>query len=359
MMENYQNLISLGCVHVVPTIISQIKLGEELYVCGHQSEKENCPVHINKNGSKIRSTPKENQVDISSLSQVDHTTITQKVYGADHGSRITACERLKRSMLIEAEESHSQKEGNLTECHISQPRAESVSEYAGSPVKKNYRKNKAHNNNKSSATSNSFNQYGETSNRELASKSVNSHCKCSDSQKCVCPILDVVPTFECSVCGKCFTRDGHLAAHQRIHKREKTYSCTECERIFTSRYHLTKHQKYCKNEKEYKCSECGKCLKSNTSLITHQMIHTGERPFACTECGKGFTTQANLVLHHRNHTGEKPFECTECGKRFARQSNLALHERIHTGEKPYACTECGKCFANHSNLVTHRKVHIG
>uniref|UniRef100_A0A5F8H8B9 Uncharacterized protein n=1 Tax=Monodelphis domestica TaxID=13616 RepID=A0A5F8H8B9_MONDO len=165
--------------------------------------------------------------------------------------------------------------------------------------------------------------------------------------------------YECKQCGEAFTERGSLAKHQRIHTGEKLYECKECGKSFTQRGKLTKHQRIHTGEKPYKCKECGKAFTRGSRLAAHQRIHTGERPYECKHCGKAFTQRCTLARHQRIHTGERPYECKHCGKTFIQKCNLAIHQRIHTGERPYECKQCGKIFRCSSNLRKHQRIHTG
>ncbi|KAM9311760.1 uncharacterized protein PAF06_009617 [Gastrophryne carolinensis] len=165
--------------------------------------------------------------------------------------------------------------------------------------------------------------------------------------------------FECTVCGKHFTKKTHLQSHRRVHSGIRPFACLDCGKRFTSNSTLVDHQRIHTGEKPFICSECGRSFTKNSNLIDHQRTHTGEKPFACTACGKSFARSSNLVEHCKTHTGEKSFMCTECGKGFSRSSTLAEHQKIHSRGESYICSECGQCFTKNSSLVRHQSIHTG
>ncbi|XP_037679570.1 zinc finger protein 74 isoform X2 [Choloepus didactylus] len=165
--------------------------------------------------------------------------------------------------------------------------------------------------------------------------------------------------FVCGECGKAFSQSSSLTLHRRWHTREKAYRCNECGKAFTWSTNLIEHQRIHTGEKPFFCSECGKAFSCHSSLNVHHRIHTGERPYKCNVCEKAFSCSSLLNMHLRVHTGEKPYKCPECGKAFNQRTHLTRHHRIHTGEKPYKCNECGKAFTCHSSLTVHEKIHNG
>ncbi|XP_016288493.1 zinc finger protein 570-like isoform X1 [Monodelphis domestica] len=163
--------------------------------------------------------------------------------------------------------------------------------------------------------------------------------------------------YECKQCGKAFTKRSKLATHQSIHTGLKPYECKHCGKAFTQRYHLSTHQRIHTGEKPYECKHCGKAFRWSYNLTAHQSTHTGTKPYICKQCGKAFTHSASCSTHQRIHTGEKPYECKLCGKAFTWSASLAKHQIVHTGEKPYECKQCGKAFKQKDHLTRHQKIH--
>ncbi|MBZ3874277.1 Zinc finger protein 613 [Sciurus carolinensis] len=163
----------------------------------------------------------------------------------------------------------------------------------------------------------------------------------------------------CTECGKAFLKKSRLIDHQRVHTGEKPHGCSICGKAFSRKSRLTEHQKTHRGERRYECAECDKAFRWKSQFIAHQKIHTGEKPYVCSDCGKGFIKRSRLINHQRVHTGEKPHACSLCEKAFSRKSRLIEHQRTHTGEKPYECTECDKAFRWKSQLNAHLKTHTG
>uniref|UniRef100_A0A5F9D2S6 Zinc finger protein 582 n=1 Tax=Oryctolagus cuniculus TaxID=9986 RepID=A0A5F9D2S6_RABIT len=165
--------------------------------------------------------------------------------------------------------------------------------------------------------------------------------------------------FVYNKCRKSFWQEDFLINHQGIHTNEKPYKCKECGKAFKYGSRLIQHENIHSGRKPYECKECGKAFNSGSNFIQHQRVHTGEKPYECKDCAKAFSRSSQLIEHQRIHTGEKPYQCKECGKAFNRISHLKVHYRIHTGEKPYACKECGKTFSHRSQLIQHQTIHTG
>uniref|UniRef100_A0A8C2DEA0 C2H2-type domain-containing protein n=1 Tax=Cyprinus carpio TaxID=7962 RepID=A0A8C2DEA0_CYPCA len=77
--------------------------------------------------------------------------------------------------------------------------------------------------------------------------------------------------------------------------------------------------------KPFQCSQCGKGFSRIQHLSEHVRIHTGERPFECLVCGKTFTRERDLKTHQIVHMDAKAFHCAICVKNFSLLSSLRRH----------------------------------
>ncbi|KAM4641104.1 uncharacterized protein O3C94_015515 isoform 8-T8 [Discoglossus pictus] len=165
-------------------------------------------------------------------------------------------------------------------------------------------------------------------------------------------------TYECNVCGKCFSEKRYLSRHRKTHTGEKPHICTVCGKAFGSRPQLVRHERIHTGEKPYVCTECGRKFTCSGTLASHKVVHTGEKRYSCPECGQRFTQHSSLVKHSGIHAEKKPYICNECGKGYCQYANLVVHQRLHSGEKPYSCKDCGRAFTCKATMLKHQKTHM-
>ncbi|XP_058055050.1 uncharacterized protein LOC131206498 [Anopheles bellator] len=55
------------------------------------------------------------------------------------------------------------------------------------------------------------------------------------------------------------------------------------------------------SDRNYECTYCGKLFTRSNTLAYHLKVHTGERPFKCKHCAKAFREHYRLVKHLKTH----------------------------------------------------------
>ncbi|XP_041355820.1 uncharacterized protein LOC121373319 [Gigantopelta aegis] len=163
-------------------------------------------------------------------------------------------------------------------------------------------------------------------------------------------------TVTCDWCHEVVTEKGGIKVHMKKHSSEQ-FQCSECGRSFTRFSRLKMHRRIHTGERPYKCDICEKAYGNPEHLRNHVRIHTGEKPYVCQICMKAFARSDHLSRHVKRHSGEKNHKCDVCNKRFGTQYQLHIHIRTHTGEKPYRCVMCEKRFSRSHHLKRHTKTH--
>ncbi|XP_024938889.1 zinc finger protein 157 isoform X3 [Cephus cinctus] len=215
-------------------------------------------------------------------------------------------------------------------------------------------------------------------------------------------------SYECDICGKCFSRKHLLKYHLNEHEdTEQTnlpdeiellerakqticervsYKCNTCEKVILTKRGFLRHIRIHLDKRPCKCEHCGKCYRIEQDLARHirdvheglkryvcdicnrpfankgarddhRRIHTGERPFACEHCPKTFRTLNSIYIHNRTHTNYKPHKCPHCDKHFRCRQRLNNHLTTHTGVKAFSCEICGKLFSVKGEVMRHRATH--
>ncbi|XP_070167420.1 zinc finger protein 615-like [Polyergus mexicanus] len=202
--------------------------------------------------------------------------------------------------------------------------------------------------------------------------------------------------FNCSTCGKGFSRVDKLKDHEQSkHKEEifgntddeddddednenkvnensesrkkdrhnRPHKCALCPKAFAQAQslanHVERHKRVKDTQKRFLCEKCSKCFAQSGSLVAHMRTHTGIKPYVCNTCSRAFTKSTYLQLHLRTHSGEKPYICQYCSRAFARANTLARHITMHTGEAKYHCNVCAKSFRRLTSLNEHTYTHTG
>ncbi|PIO32832.1 hypothetical protein AB205_0134960 [Aquarana catesbeiana] len=197
----------------------------------------------------------------------------------------------------------------------------------------------------------------------------------------------------CAECGLTFVNSAAFEEHQKVHRLEKAFVCPVCGKSFSRKGHLT----FALHHRTHfaQLPQVAGAKNYPPHLFSNQN-HETPQLFLCPECGKSFEDPSVLYLHIRTHqisqtkgflepqqdisTAELyhqsedqqssplasrnaqrtdgPHSCSQCSQRFSDLTSLRAHEKQHSEEKPYKCTKCGECFVLKGYLMKHLETHV-
>ena len=95
--------------------------------------------------------------------------------------------------------------------------------------------------------------------------------------------------FSCDICGILWESKKELMDHQTKHTGVKGHICETCGAAFRYRNNLFRHKKiHSQAPDSFQCSQCGKCFSREGTLKDHRLICFFKFIHKCRHCHKGF-----------------------------------------------------------------------
>jgi uncharacterized Zn-finger protein len=95
------------------------------------------------------------------------------------------------------------------------------------------------------------------------------------------------------------SREGMPPSPQTLHRRQiqlshEGYSNADYSHVLTSPHVAS-------TEKPFQCTVCGKCFSRKLTLTRHLQTHSGVKPYQCDICGKRLSRKHVLMQHLKTH----------------------------------------------------------
>ena len=184
--------------------------------------------------------------------------------------------------------------------------------------------------------------------------------------------------FNCDQCSASYSSSKYLKRHEETIHHQESYECSLCGKVFTRMDNLSRHQQFninCVEDKDnfIDCEICDdqylegddvSLFSRKDSMLRHvRTVHEHSEDYNCDCCKQEFSNKFNLERHKRtSHTvTEKEeelcqFGCKFCELKFSRKESLTRHLSVHS-ETKFTCKQCGKQFSRQDSLRRHYSVH--
>lgn len=138
--------------------------------------------------------------------------------------------------------------------------------------------------------------------------------------------------YPCNFCNIVYSKAEDLISHNRCHVASDTLRCHVCLHNFPSLSLLKRHmlQTHGHQYKQF-CFECGRAFSGDWGLNAHnRLFHRPEaKSLICTVCRKIFSFDSQLQVHLKKHSDDQPYFCEICGRTYKYKRNLKQHTCSH------------------------------
>ncbi|NP_001315144.1 zinc finger protein 1035 isoform X1 [Danio rerio] len=159
---------------------------------------------------------------------------------------------------------------------------------------------------------------------------------------------------KCPFCKSSYSSHAVLIRHIRIHTGERPFQCTTCGRHFSRKEYLKVHEEKCQVEQPPSLKKSkSKKIKAERSVDT--AINQTSRPYFCSYCPHAFRFSSNLKLHERAHLAKTVMPCSKCGKYYRKRKYKEHVELCKGGQLQPSCRKCGRVFTRRNYRNGHEK----